>query len=100
MPEDNPTLKYQLMLMLDEFTALGRMPIFVKTISLLGGYNIRPFLIIQGPSQLRSTYGADVAETIMTCLAAMIVYAPKEQRHANEISEMLGDTTVKSKSRS
>jgi type IV secretion system protein VirD4 len=100
MPEDNPELKYQLALMLDEFIALGRMPIFVRTVGLLGGYNIRPFIIIQGPSQLRHIYGADVAETIMTCMAAVVAFAPKEQKQANEISEMLGDMTVKSKSRS
>lgn len=100
MPEDNPKLRFQLLLMMDEFTAVGRMPIFAKSISFLGGYNIRPFIIVQGMSQLRSTYGADVAETIQTCCAAMIVYAPKEQKYANEVSEMLGDMTVKSKSKS
>ena len=100
MPEDNPTLKYQLLLMMDEFTAVGRMPIFAKSISFLGGYNIRPFIIIQGMSQLRSTYGADIAETIQTCCAAMVVYAPKEQKYANEVSEMLGDQTIKTKSKS
>lgn len=100
MPEDNPVLKHQLLLLMDEFTAVGRMPIFAKSISFLGGYNVRPFIIVQGMSQLRSTYGADVAETIQTCCAAMIVYAPKEQKYANEVSEMLGDTTVKTKSKS
>jgi len=100
MPEDNPALKHQLLLLMDEFTAVGRMPIFAKSISFLGGYNIRPFLIVQGISQLRSTYGADVAETIVTCCAAMVVFAPKDQKHANEISESLGDMTVKAKSQS
>jgi type IV secretion system protein VirD4 len=100
MPEDNPSLKYQLLLLLDEFTAVGRMPIFAKAISFLGGYNIRPFIIIHGMSQLRATYGVDVAETILTCCAALIVFAPKDQKHANEISESLGDMTVKAKSQS
>jgi type IV secretion system protein VirD4 len=100
MPEDNPDLRYQLLLLMDEFTAVGRMAIFAKAISFLGGYNIRPFLVVQGVSQLRATYGADVAETIVTCCAAVVVYAPKEQKHANEIAESLGDTTVKGKSRS
>ncbi|CAE6850520.1 Conjugal transfer protein TraG [Paraburkholderia aspalathi] len=100
MPEDNPALKYELLMMMDEFTAVGRMPIFAKTISFMGGYNIRPFIIVQGFSQLRSTYGADVAETIVTCCGGLIAFAPKEQKHANEISEMLGDMTVKSKSTS
>lgn len=100
MLEDNLALKHQLLLLMDEFTAVGRMPIFAKSISFLGGYNVRPFLIVQGLSQLRSTYGADVAETIVTCCAAMVVFAPKDQKHANEISESLGDMTVKAKSQS
>lgn len=100
MPEQNPELRHQLLLLMDEFTAVGRMPIFAKAISFLGGYNIRPFIIIQGMSQLRSTYGHDVAETIQTCCAAMIVYAPKDQKHANEVSEALGDLTVQAKSKS
>lgn len=100
MPEQNPDLRYQLLLLMDEFTAVGRMPIFAKAISFLGGYNIRPFIIVQGMSQLRSTYGHDIAETIQTCCAAMIVYAPKDQKHANEVSEALGDLTVQAKSKS
>lgn len=100
MPEDNPALVEQVLLMMDEFTAVGRMPIFAKSISFLGGYNLRPFIIVQGLSQLRAVYGADTAETIQTCCAAMVVYAPKDQKHANEVSEMLGDTTVTAKSKS
>ena len=100
MPEDNRALKHQLLLLMDEFTAVGRMPIFAKAISFLGGYNVRPFIIVQGISQLRSTYGADIAETIQTCCAALVVFAPKDQKHANDISEALGDMTVKAKSRS
>ena len=76
MPEDNPSLKHQLLLLMDEFTVVGRMPIFAKAISFLGGYNVRPFIIVQGISQLRSTYGADIAETIQTCCAALVVFAP------------------------
>ena len=76
MPEDNPSLKHQLPLLMDEFTAVGRMAIFAKAISFLGGYNVRPFIIVQGISQLRSTYGADIAEMIQTCCAALVVFAP------------------------
>lgn len=98
MPEDNPELKYQLLMMMDEFTAAGKVPIIAKAVSFLGGYNIRLAIVIQGPSQLRSVYGPDVAETIMTCVGAQIVFAPREQKHANDISESLGYKTVKSKS--
>lgn len=42
----------------------------------------------------------DIAKTIQTCCAALVAYAPKDQKHANEVSEMLGDMTVKTKSKS
>lgn len=96
----NQSRSYQLLLMMDEFTAPGRMPIFAAAMSYLGGYNIRPFIIVQSVSQLRSTYGVEVAETIVTCCGATVAFAPKEQKHANEISESLGDLTVKQKTRS
>lgn len=96
----NRDRSYQVLLMMDEFTAPGRMPIFAAAMSYLGGYNIRPFIIVQSVSQLRSTYGAEVAETIVTCCGATVAFAPKEQKHANEISESLGDLTVKQKTRS
>jgi type IV secretion system protein VirD4 len=100
MPKDNLDLKYELLAMMDEFTAPGKMPIFAKSIGYMGGYGILPFIIVQGPSQLRDIYGTEAAETISTCCAAMIVYAPKEQKHANEVSEMLGYQTVDNKSKS
>lgn len=99
MPEDNPELKYQLLMMMDEFTAIGKVPILAKSVSYLGGYNIRLCIVIQSPSQLRAEYGPDVAETIMTCMGAQIVYAPREQKHAKEISESLGVLGQKAASR-
>ena len=100
MPEDDPSLKYKLLLMMDEFTALGRMRIFEQAISFLGGYNIIPFIIVQGMSQLRGVYGEQVAETMCVCCAANIVYSPKENKHAQEISETIGYFTMQSRSKS
>lgn len=100
MPEDNPEYKYKLAWIMDEFTAVGRMPIVAKSIGYMGGYNIIPFIIIQSQSQLRATYGEHVARTIIECLAAEIVFAPKDKDHARSISESLGDTTVSNKSKS
>src|ERR1700722_16937029 len=57
LPELNPALKYQVMMLLDEFTALGRIPIIAEAISYLPGYNVRVVLVIQTPAQLREIYG-------------------------------------------
>jgi len=82
---------------LDEFTALGRIPIIAEAISYLPGYNVRVVLVIQTPAQLREIYGAHNAETMLKSLAARIVFAPKDYPDAREISDELGYTTVKVK---
>jgi type IV secretion system protein VirD4 len=82
------------MMLLDEFTALGRIPIIAEAISYLPGYNVRVVLVIQTPAQLREVYGIHNAETMLKSLAARIVFAPKDFSDAREISDELGFTTV------
>jgi type IV secretion system protein VirD4 len=98
LPEHNPRLKYQVMMLLDEFAALGRIPIIAEAISYLPGYNVRVVMVVQTPSQLREVYGAHNAETMLKSLAARIVFAAKDHADAREISDELGYTTVRAKS--
>jgi type IV secretion system protein VirD4 len=100
LPEHNPALKLQVLCMLDELAAPGRIPILAQSVAYLPGYNVRLFLVIQAFAQLREIYGQQNAETMMKSLAARIVYAPKDIPEANEISAELGFTTVKARSRS
>ena len=100
LPEHNPQLRHQVMMLLDEFTALGRIPIIAESISYLPGYNVRVVLVIQTPAQLREVYGPHNAETMLKSLATRIVYAPKDVGDAREISEELGYQTVKVRSQS
>src|ERR1700733_11875429 len=97
LPEHNPRLKYQVMMLLDEFAALGRIPIIAEAISYLPGYNVRVVMVVQTPSQLREVYGAHNAETMLKSLAARIVFAAKDHADAREISDELGYTTVRAK---
>jgi type IV secretion system protein VirD4 len=98
LPEDNPELRFQLLMAMDEFTAPGRIPIVPDAIPYLGGYNVRTLMLIQAPSQLRETYGANVADTMIKNLGARVVFAPRGYADAKEISEDLGYTTVRVKS--
>jgi type IV secretion system protein VirD4 len=97
LPEQNPALRYQVLMLLDEFTALGRIPIIAEAISYLPGYNVRVLLVIQTPAQLREVYGLHNSEVMLKSLAARIVFAPKDHADAREISDELGFTTVKVK---
>ena len=94
LPEHDPTLTRQVLMLLDEFTALGRIPIIAESISYLPGYNVRVLLVIQTPAQLREVYGVNAAETMLKSLAARIVFAPKDVSDAREISDELGNTPI------
>ena len=97
LPEHDPTLKLQVLMMLDEFAALGRIPIIAESVSYLPGYNVRVVLVIHTPAQLREVYGVNGAETMLKSLAARVVFAPKDYADAREISDELGVTTVRAR---
>lgn len=96
LPQDNPALKHQCLLLLDEFTAIGKVGIIAKAVSYIAGYNLRLLPIIQSLSQLESVYGEKDTRTFVTNHALQIIYPPREQKDANEYSEMLGYFTEKS----
>ncbi|MET0937511.1 MAG: type IV secretory system conjugative DNA transfer family protein [Luteibacter sp.] len=95
LPQNNPALKHQCLLLMDEFTSIGKVEIIASAVSYMAGYNIRLLPIIQSMAQLDATYGKDVSRTVITNHALQIVYAPREQQDANDYSDMLGYTTVK-----
>lgn len=102
LPQQDKSLKYQCLLVLDEFTAAGKINQVAQSISYQAGYNMRVLTIIQNKSQLEDVYGKPGALTLMSNHALMIMYAPSPvvQSDANEYSEMLGYQTVKSTSHS
>lgn len=98
LPEHDPSLRHQVAMILDEAPAIGRIPILAESIAYLPGFNVRILLVVQALSQLRDVYGAQTAETMMKSLAVRIAYAPKDFGEANELSQELGNTTVRVKS--
>jgi type IV secretion system protein VirD4 len=98
LPEQNPALRHQLLLMLDEFPALGRIPVIAESTAFLPGYNVRTVVIVQSNSQLIEKYGVEGAKSIRKMLAARIVFPPKEFEDAEAVSRELGTFTVRQKS--
>jgi type IV secretion system protein VirD4 len=98
LPEENPELRYQCLLLMDELTAIGKVNIIARSVSYMAGYDLRLLAIIQSIAQLESVYGRADMRTFVTNHAMQILYAPREQRDANEYSEMLGYFTEKSRS--
>jgi type IV secretion system protein VirD4 len=99
LPEQDRTLRHQCLLINDEFTAIGRVGIIVSAAAFLAGYNLRLLTIVQAMSQLDAVYGDKEARTFATNHGLQILFAPREQRDADEYSAMLGHFTESATSR-
>lgn len=100
LPEDNPELKYQCLLLLDEFTGMGKVDIIEKSVAYIAGYNLRLMPIFQNLSQLNRLYTKDGAKSMSTNFECQIIYSPRDNEDAKEFSEIIGHETFKTKSTS
>lgn len=80
-----------LLLMLDEFPALGRLDFFETSLPVIAGYGIRSFLIAQSLNQLEKAYGPNNA--ILDNCHVRVAFATNDERTARRISDMLGTAT-------
>jgi type IV secretion system protein VirD4 len=99
LPEQDPTLRHQCLLVNDEFAAMGRVSIITHAAAFLAGYNLRLLTVVQAMSQLDALYGDKEARTFATNHGLQILFAPREQRDADEYSAMLGHFTERAISR-
>jgi type IV secretion system protein VirD4 len=88
----------QCLLLMDEFTAIGRIEILAHSVAFIAGFGLRLVTIIQSIAQLAGVYGENDARTLIANHALRVVFAPSEMRDAREVSEMLGMTTVRTPS--
>jgi type IV secretion system protein VirD4 len=82
----------RLLLMLDEFPALGRLDFLQTALAYLPGYGITAYLIVQDLAQLAQTYGRD--ESIVSNCHVRVAYAANKVETARTISDMAGTMTV------
>ena len=99
LPEQDASLKVQCLLVNDEFAAMGRVGVISSAAAFLAGYNLRLLTVVQAMSQLDAVYGDKDARTFATNHGLQILYAPREQRDADEYSAMLGQFTERATSR-
>ena len=81
----------QLLLMLDEFPALGRLDFFETALAFMAGYGIRAFLIAQSLNQIDKAYGENNA--ILDNCHVRVAFATNDERTAKRISDALGTAT-------
>ena len=88
LPEQN---RRKLLLMLDEFPALGRLDFFESALAFMAGYGIRAYLIAQSLNQIEKAYGPN--NSILDNCHVRIAFATNDERTAKRVSDALGTTT-------
>ncbi|BEO69419.1 conjugal transfer protein TraG [Serratia marcescens] len=83
--------QHKLLLMLDEFPALGRLDFFETALAFMAGYGIRSFLIAQSLNQIDKAYGQN--HSILDNCHVRVTFATNDERTAKRISETLGTAT-------
>ena len=88
---DGIARKHKLLLMLDEFPALGRLDFFESALAFMAGYGLRAFLIAQSLNQIDKAYGQN--HSILDNCHVRIAFATNDERTAKRISDALGTAT-------
>ncbi|MCF8482173.1 MAG: type IV secretory system conjugative DNA transfer family protein [Rhodospirillum sp.] len=90
--------KHRMLLMLDEFTSIGKLEIFEQSLAFMAGYGLKAFIIVQDLTQLQKAYGRE--NSIMANCHVRLAYAPNTIETARTLSDMTGKTTVVQRKRS
>lgn len=80
-----------LLLMLDEFPAFGRLDFFESALAFMAGYQIRAFLIAQSLNQIEKAYGPN--NSILDNCQVRVSFATNDERTARRVSDALGTAT-------
>jgi type IV secretion system protein VirD4 len=81
----------RLLLLLDEFPALGRLDFFESALAFMAGYGLKSFLIAQSLNQIERAYGPNNA--ILDNCHVRVSFATNDERTAKRVSDALGTAT-------
>ncbi|MCV0370418.1 conjugal transfer protein TraG [Filomicrobium sp.] len=87
----NSGKRHRLLLMLDEFPALGRLDFFESALAFMAGYGLKSFLIAQSLNQIERAYGPNNA--ILDNCHVRVSFATNDERTAKRVSDALGTAT-------
>jgi type IV secretion system protein VirD4 len=85
--------RHRLLLMLDEFPALGRLDFFESALAFMAGYGLKSFLIAQSLNQIEKAYGPN--NSILDNCHVRVSFATNDERTAKRVSDALGTATEK-----
>jgi len=83
--------RHRVLMLLDEFPALGRLDFFESALAFMAGYGIKSFLIAQSLNQIEKAYGQNNA--ILDNCHVRVSFATNDERTAKRVSDALGTAT-------
>ena len=83
--------RHRVLMMLDEFPALGRLDFFESALAFMAGYGLKSFLIAQSLNQIEKAYGPN--NSILDNCHVRISFATNDERTAKRVSDALGTAT-------
>jgi type IV secretion system protein VirD4 len=83
--------RHRVLLMLDEFPALGRLDFFESALAFMAGYGLKAFLIAQSLNQIEKAYGQN--NSILDNCHVRVSFASNDERTAKRVSDALGTAT-------
>ncbi|WP_027061096.1 conjugal transfer protein TraG [Mesorhizobium loti] len=83
--------RHRVLMMLDEFPALGRLDFFESALAFMAGYGLKAFLIAQSLNQIEKAYGAN--NSILDNCHVRVSFATNDERTARRVSDALGTAT-------
>jgi type IV secretion system protein VirD4 len=89
-PKEN---KHRLLMLIDEFPRLGKLPFFTDALAYLAGYHIKVMLVMQSKSQLDAPDAHGVGNTLIESCKVRSVFTPQDPVTAQWISDALGPKT-------
>jgi type IV secretion system protein VirD4 len=95
------THKHLVLLAMDEFATIGKVPAIQQSIAFMRSYGLRLLAIVQSDAQVEGVYERSGAKSFMDNFGCAVFFTPaaKDLQSAETISKILGNKTVDGRSK-
>lgn len=90
----DPSIKFQTLILMDEFVRLNRMDTLAHAAQYTRDYGIRMAYVVQNKAQVSNIYGPEGAADIFGNLGAEVIFGTNDQQVVGELENRLGDNSV------
>jgi type IV secretion system protein VirD4 len=97
-PSPSKGYRHRLLVLVDEFTSLGKLDFFENQLAFCAGYGLKCFMVAQSLNQLQKTYGDK--NSILDNSHIRVTYSANDEITARRISDLVGQATLTKRQRS